>query len=232
MLLHSKLMADGRKNEPKVTKALIALCVLIFLATLFGSKELFVSLLIDYGLIPSTVGVANPYGLVTYMFLHGNLAHLASNVFVLHSVGREVERDVGSLRFMLVYLASGVSAGLIYMAVNPASDVPVIGASGAIFGLIAVMLLLMPFKVTTALLLPLPGVVMGLLLVLVEVAAVTVSVESGVAHDMHLYGFLAGCVGAFTIDYDRAFRGLVIALLILVALYVWAVYFEGALIIG
>jgi len=106
------------------------------------------------------------------MFLHGNLAHLASNVFVLHSVGREVERDVGSLRFVLVYLASGVSAGLIYMAVNPASDVPVIGASGAIFGLIAVMLLLMPFKVTTALLLPLPGVVMGLLLVLVEIAAV------------------------------------------------------------
>jgi membrane associated rhomboid family serine protease len=118
------------------------------------------------------------------------------------------------------------------MAVKPASDVPVIGASGAIFGLIAVMLLLMPFKVTTALILPLPGVVMGLLLVFVEVAAVMVGVESGVAHDMHLYGFFVGCVGAFAIDRDRAFRGLVIALLILVALYVWAVYFEGALLIG
>ena len=76
------------------------------------------------------------------------------------------------------------------------AEVPVIGASGAIFGLIAVMLLLMPFKVTTALLLPLPGVVMGLLLVLIEVAAVMVSVESGVAHDMHLYGFFVGCFGA------------------------------------
>jgi membrane associated rhomboid family serine protease len=221
-------MAETRESKPRVTHALITICVLLFLATLFGSDGLAMSLLYEYGLVPSMVSLASPLSLFTYMFLHGNLAHLASNVFVLHSVGREVERDVGSMRFTLVFLASGVSAGLIHMSVNPASNVPVIGASGAIFGLIAVMLLLMPFKVTTALILPLPGVVMGLLLVLVEVAAVMVSVESGVAHDMHLYGFFVGCVGAFAIDQDRAFRGLVIALLILVALYVWAVYFEGA----
>jgi membrane associated rhomboid family serine protease len=176
--------------------------------------------------------MASPLTLFTYMFLHGNLAHLASNMFVLHSVGREVERDVGSISFTLVYLASGTAAGFIHLAVNPASNVPVIGASGAIFGLIAVMLLLIPFKITTALILPLPGVVMGLLLVLVEVAAVMVGVESGIAHDMHLYGFFVGCVGAFAIDRERAFRGLVIALLILVALYVWTVYFEGASFIG
>ena len=225
-------MVETRESKPKVTNALIAIYVLLFLVTLFGSDGVAVNLLYEYGLIPSMVSLASPLSLFTYMFLHGNLAHLASNVFVLHSVGREVERDVGSMRFTLVFLASGVSAGLIHMAVNPTSSVPVIGASGAIFGLIAVMLLLMPFKVTTALILPLPGVVMGLLLVLVEVAAVMVSVESGVAHDMHLYGFFVGCVGAFAIDQDRAFRGLVIALLILVALYVWAVYFEGAMFIG
>jgi membrane associated rhomboid family serine protease len=225
-------MAEGGKSKPKVTNALIALCVLIFLVTLLGSEGFVLSLFYDYGLIPSAIGVASPLSLVTYMFLHANFTHLVSNVFVLHCVGREVERDVGSLKFGLVYMASGVFAGLIHVAVNPASDVPVIGASGAIFGLIAVMLLLMPFKVTTALFLPLPGVVMGLLLVLVEVAAVVVSVESGVAHDMHLYGFFVGCIGAFAIDYDRAFRGLVIALLILLALYVWAVYFEGVLVIG
>jgi membrane associated rhomboid family serine protease len=225
-------MAESGKSKPTVTNALIALCVLMFLVILFGPKGFVMSLIFDYGLIPSAVGAAGPLSLVTYMFLHANLAHLASNVFVLYTVGREVERDVGSLRFGLVYLASGVFAGLIHMAVDPASDVPVIGASGAIFGLIAVLLLLMPFKVTTALFLPLPGVVMGLLLVLVEVAAVIVSVESGVAHDMHLYGFFVGCIGAFAIDYNRAFRGLVIALLILLALYIWAVYIERILIIG
>ena len=225
-------MAETRESKPKVTNALIAICVLIFLATLFGSKGLAMSLLYEYGLIPSTVSMSSPLSLFTYIFLHGNLAHLASNVFVLHSVGREVERDVGSMKFTLIYLASGVFAGLIHMAVNPASNVPVIGASGAIFGLIAVMLLLMPFKITTALILPLPGVVMGLLLVLVEVAAVMVSVESGVAHDMHLYGFFVGGISAFAIDQERAFRGLVIALLILVALYIWAVYFEGVMFIG
>lgn len=211
---------------------MIVVCILLFLVTLFGYKGLAISLLYEYGLIPSMVSLASPLTLFTYMFLHGNLAHLASNVFVLHSVGREVERDVGSMRFTLVYITSGVSAGLIHMAVNPTSNVPVIGASGAIFGLIAVMLLLMPFKVTTALILPLPGVVMGLLLVLVEVASVMVSVESGIAHDIHLYGFFVGCIGAFAIDQERAFRGLVIAMLILVALYFWTVYFEGASFIG
>ena len=221
-------MADDGKSKPKVTNALIAAYVLLFLVTLFGPKGLAIRLLYEYGLVPSMVSMANPLTLFTYMFLHGNLAHLASNVFVLHSVGREVERDVGPIKFTLVYLASGITAGLVHMVINPASNVPVIGASGAIFGLIAVMLLLMPFKITTALILPLPGVVMGLLLVLIEVAAVMVGVESGVAHDMHLYGFFVGCVGAFAIDQERAFRGLVIALLILVALYVWTVYFEGA----
>ena len=225
-------MAGSGKSKTTVTNALIALCVLTFMVIIFGPKGFVMSLLFDYGLVPSAVGAAGPLSLVTYMFFHANLAHLVSNVFVLYTVGREVERDVGSLSFGLVYLASGVFAGLIHMAVNPASDVPVIGASGAIFGLIAVMLLLMPFKVTTALFLPLPGVVTGLLLVFVEVAAVMVSVESGVAHDMHLYGFFSGCVGAFAIDYNRAFRGLVIALLILLALYIWAVYIEGILIIS
>lgn len=225
-------MAESGKSKPTMTNALIALCVLMFLVILFGSEGFALSLLVDYGLIPSAVGVANSLSLVTYMFLHANLAHLTSNIFVLYTVGREVERDVGSLRFGLVYLASGVFAGLIHMAVNPASDVPVIGASGALFGLIAVMLLLMPFKVTTALFLPLPGVVMGLLLVLVEVAAVIVSVESGVAHDMHLYGFFVGCLGAFAIDYDRALRGLVIAMVILLALYIWAVHMEGIMVLG
>ena len=225
-------MAEGRQSKPSLSNALIAVCVLVYLVTLFGSEDFVLELVYDYGLVPSTVSVVSPINLVTYMFIHANLAHLVSNVFVLHSVGGEVERDVGSLRLGLVYLASGVVAGLIHTAINPTSDVPVIGASGAIFGLIAMLLLLMPFKVTTALFLPLPGVVMGLLLVLVEVAAVLVSVESGVAHDMHLYGFFVGCLGAFTIDYDRALRGLVIALVILLALYIWAVHLEGIMVLG
>lgn len=225
-------MAESGKSKTSVTNALITLCVLVYLVTLFESEGFVLQLVYNYGLVPSTVSVISSLNLVTYMFIHVNLAHMVSNVFVLYSVGGEVERDVGSLRFGLVYLASGVVAGLIHTAANPSSDVPVIGASGAIFGLIAVLLLLMPFKITTALLLPLPGVVMGLLLVLVEVAAVLVSVDSGVAHDMHLYGFFVGCLGAFAIDYDRALRGLVIAVFILLALYIYAVYFEGVLIIG
>jgi membrane associated rhomboid family serine protease len=95
----------------------------------------------------------------------------------------------------------------------------VIGASGAIFGLIALLLLLMPFHLTTALLIPLPGVIVGLIMIAVEITSVTVGTDVGIAHDIHIYGFLVGGLGAFAIDYTKALRGLVIAVVILIIIY-------------
>jgi hypothetical protein len=85
----------------------------------------------------------------------------------------------------------------------------------------------MPFEVTTAMIIPLPGVAVGIIMLLVEVSSLLVDPGSTVAHDIHLYGFLFGGLGAFAVDYGRALRGLMIASAILVALYVWAVYFNG-----
>jgi hypothetical protein len=133
---------------------------------------------------------------------------------------------VGARRFSLIYLGSGVLAGLAHVAMNPHSSIPVVGASGAIFGLIAVLLLLMPFEVTTAMIIPLPGVAVGIIMLMVEVSSLLMNPGSMVAHDIHLYGFLFGGLGAFAVDYDKALRGLVIAAIILVALYVWAIYFN------
>lgn len=221
-------MNEDRAGKPVVTNALITACVLVYVVTLFVPVASVLNLLETFGLVPSRLLVgANPLNLVLYSFIHVHMTHLVSNMFMLYSVGREVEMSVGSRQFGVVYLVSGVAAGLIHAVFNSSSTTPVIGASGAIFGAIAVLLLLMPFKITTALLIPLPGVVMGLMLLIVEVLSILVSPEVGVAHDIHLYGFFVGALTAFAIDYDKALRGLVIAVVILVALYIWAIYLDG-----
>lgn len=198
------------------------------MVSLLVPEDLVYGLVLRYGVVPTLVlNGRNPFSLATYMFLHAGFQHLMTNMFVLFTVGRAVERELGTGRFGLIYLGSGVLAGLAHAAVNPQSSVPVVGASGAIFGLIAVLLLLMPFEVTTAMIIPLPGVAVGIILLIVEVSSLLMNPWSEVAHDIHLYGFLFGGLGAFTVDYDRALRGFVIAAVILVALYVWAVHFNG-----
>jgi len=217
-----------RQLDSPFTSFLVASCSVVYLVTLLVPEDLVYGLVLRYGVVPTLVlSGRSTLSLVTHMFLHAGFQHLMTNMFVLFTVGRAVEKEVGTGRFSLIYLGSGVLAGLAHVAVNPQSSVPVVGASGAIFGLIAVLLLLMPFEVTTAMIVPLPGVAVGVILLIVEVSSLLMNPGSMVAHDIHLYGFLFGGLGAFAVDYDKALRGLVIASVILVALYVWAIYFNG-----
>ena len=151
-------------------------------------------------------------------------------MFVLFSVGRAVEAEIGSTRFGLSYFVAGVLSGLLHVVFNQTSDIPVIGASGAVFGAIAVLLLLMPFKFTTAMIIPVPGVVLGVTMLVIEVGSVLFSSDVLVAHDIHLYGFLVGGLASFGIDYDRALRGLIISVVVILLLYYWTFYVEGIMI--
>lgn len=181
----------------------------------------------EYALIP--VGLfngTNVEGIVTHMFLHGNWMHFMMNAVALWGSGLIVERDIGSIRFALTYLVSGVMAGLVHSFLNPSSNIPLVGSSGAIFGVIAVLFLLMPFKITFALIIPLPSVLVGIMLSVVEFSAAWLSTDAVVAHDAHLAGFFVGCLCAFAIDGKRALRGLIIAVAVFAILYFLGVYFK------
>ncbi len=80
--------------------------------------------------------------LLSSLFVHASLMHLAANGFFLWIVGRPVEAVIGSWRFLMVYLCSGVAGNLLHWLSDTGSDVPVIGASGAISGIFAIYLLL------------------------------------------------------------------------------------------
>ena len=157
--------------------------------------------------------------LVTYLFLHGNWVHLFVNCIALAGSGFIVEKDIGHSKFIIAFLASGVASGLTHSILYPFSSVPLIGASGAIFGIIALLFLLMPFKITYALVIPLPSVLVGIMLSLVELYSLWAPMDVTIAHDAHITGFVSGCIYAFIIDKKRALRGFTIALIILVIMY-------------
>lgn len=88
--------------------------------------------------------VPERYTLLTYMFFHGDIVHIFGNMLFLWVFGDNVEDAMGHFRFALFYVVCGVLAGLMHVAMQPGSSVPLIGASGAVAGVIAAYLMLHP----------------------------------------------------------------------------------------
>ncbi len=215
-----------RKPTPVVTNLFLLLTVFIQISLLAMNQTDAEKLYYAYSLVPyNLLNGLHVDSLLTYMFLHGSLLHLFVNSIALLGAGSIVERDIGHIRYLLVFLVSGVAAGIAHSYLNPYSEVPLVGSSGAIFGVIAILFLLMPFKLTFALIVPLPSVIVGIMLVLVELSAFWMANDFGIAHDAHLAGFIIGGVCAFIIDQRRALKGLIVAVLVLAAMYYAGVYF-------
>lgn len=212
---------------PIVTYVLLTVIVLIqiYLSVLrpVDAKELYGAFSLTSANLFSLVQVDS---LLTYMFIHGNLVHLFVNSIALYGAGVIVEREIGRLKYLAVFLVSGIIAGFIHCVLNFGSEMPLVGSSGAIFGVIAILFLLMPFKLTFALVVPLPSVVVGLMLVLVELSALWMANDVGIAHDVHLSGFIIGGLSAFVLDRKRALKGLFIATAILAIIYYVGAYFN------
>jgi len=141
--------------RPWFTWALIAACILAYLVQTSGGRENFVRLVYGFGTIPAVLtgnaeltprlAAADPLvTLLTYQFLHGGFWHLAGNMLYLWVFGDNVEDAMGHARFLLFYLICGVAAALAQIAADPANVSPLIGASGAISGLLGAYLILHP----------------------------------------------------------------------------------------
>ncbi len=140
-----------------VTVALIALNVIVFLLETTGLSEAAVA---SFAIVPMELfgGIANPddvgaeqniavperLTLLSYMFFHGDVFHLAGNMLFLWVFGDNVEDAMGHVKFIIFYLACGIFAGLVHAWMVPESANPLIGASGAVAGVIAAYLMLHP----------------------------------------------------------------------------------------
>lgn len=143
------------RTFPAVTLLLIAVNAAVFVYQLsLGSGPVLTGFFYEFGLVPRallSLGYWQEAGvlpglapLFTSMFLHGGWMHFLGNMLYLWVFGDNVEDWLGWLRFLLFYLVCGLLASLLQIAVHPGSPIPMIGASGAIAGVLAAYLVLFP----------------------------------------------------------------------------------------
>lgn len=142
------------KRTPVAVIGLIAVNLTVFLYQWLLSDYGFAQFIYRYGFIPArltgwgfreeTAGLQLVYPLVTSMFLHGGWFHLISNMWALWLFGDNVEDRMGHGRFTVYYLLCGLAAGVTHYVFGPLSPVPVVGASGAIAGIMAAYMVLYP----------------------------------------------------------------------------------------
>jgi membrane associated rhomboid family serine protease len=200
---------------PFVTWGVVAACVLAFLVQISLGAPGFNRIIFALGVIPAVlfghaylppeIALVPPAAtVVSSMFLHGGWLHLIGNMLYLWIFGDNIEDRMGHLRFLVFYLACGVAAVFAQAVPAPESVVPMVGASGAISGVLGAYLLLFP-RARVLVLVPLgfvlqvirlPAVwVLGLwFLVQLLSSLMAPEGEGGVAFRAHLGGFLAGLV--------------------------------------
>lgn len=204
------------KNTPHMTRLIVAVNALIFLWMLSLNAQQVLHLFQTWGLVPQDIYYSLKYGVegdhsvwltfITSMFLHGGWLHVIANLWVLWVFGDNVEDTLGSFRFLLFYLVCGIAGAALQVAVYPESDIPMIGASGAIAGVLAAYFLHYPHsRVTTLvflLIVPLvfriPAGVFVIFWILAQVLGGMTSVHGqalgGVAWYAHIGGFAAGLI--------------------------------------
>ena len=176
-----------REHRPNVTYVLIIINILVFLLTYLLGRERIISVL---GVVPKyLIEDGDVLSLITSMFVHADFLHLFFNMFALFIFGRDVELVFGKTRYLLLYFISGIVGGLAYayygyyLSATPYGRlIPAVGASGAIFGLMASFAVLAPAYVAIG------------IIALIQTVLAFLLPFSSIAYTAHIGGFAAGYV--------------------------------------
>ncbi len=200
------------ERTPYVTIGLIFINVVMYLLTApwaFGMTDLWAQL----ALYPiAIVNGEHLWGLVTHMFLHAGPFHIAGNMLFLWIFGDNLEDQMGHFGFLLFYLACGLAAAAAQIAANPYEGIPMVGASGAIAGVMGGYLLLFPKARVDVLaiiviiikIFTIPAwVMLGVWFLLQLFGGFALFGDSGVAYWAHAGGFIAGVVFALPLFFKR-----------------------------
>ncbi len=191
-------------GQPYVTYGLLAANILIFLSywPFLGSAQAQYGFFVTWGMLPAEISTGRDLStILTAMFLHGGWMHLIGNMLFLYIFGDNLEEELGHGRFLVFYLACGVVAGLAQVLADPRSAVPMVGASGAVAGVLGGYLLLFPRARVDVLLIfiiffriiPVPAwMMLGLWFGLQIFQGWFTGTAGGVAHWAHAGGFAVG----------------------------------------
>lgn len=155
----------------------------------------------NFGLIPAFVRTGkNVYSFLTSIYLHVDPFHIFFNMFALWTFGPECERQIGGRKFIALYHVAGFMGNLLYFITDPSGFTIVVGASGAVFGVMGAFAVLFPSRpifVLFFLPLVLPAALLAILYFLIELVYEFSGLNPYVAHLAHIGGLLVGLAFAF-----------------------------------
>lgn len=192
-------------QRPYVTYLLMVVNIGIFIsyAPLFAQERLLMQFFMEWGMVPARLSAGEGWSsLLTHQFLHGGWLHLGSNMLFLWIFGNNMEEVLGRWKFLIFYLLCGVAAGGAQYLAEPASFIPMVGASGAVAGVLGGYLLFYPraridlflFLIILFRIIPAPAwVVLGGWFALQLLGGLSTPADvGGIAYWAHAGGFLAG----------------------------------------
>jgi membrane associated rhomboid family serine protease len=196
------------RSTPYITITIIVLNAVAFLFELSLDERQLTQFLYFYGVIPAAFSWPT---LITSMFLHGGWSHFIGNMWYLWIFGDNVEDRVGHGRFIAFYLLCGIAAAIGQIVMDPYSELPTIGASGAIAGVMGAYFVLYPHSRVLTLIpwifiqiVEIPAIVLlgfWFLMQFLSAGAIAVTSSShgggGVAFAAHVAGFVVGAIGVF-----------------------------------
>ena len=177
---------------PSGVKLLVIINIIVFILTeLSGQRNMLFS---SFGLVPNQVWTNfKVWQLFTYLFVHGGFLHIFFNMFVLWMFGKDLEIQWGKNEFLLFYFTCGIGAGLMTVLFSINSIVPIVGASGAIYGLLVAYGFIYPNRMVYLYgLFPLKVKYMVLGLGVIAFLASLSANQSNVSHITHLSGMIIG----------------------------------------
>lgn len=201
-------------GRPYVTYLLIAINAIIFLAEVivtanFSDRAATNALLQTYGAIPYKVLGGDIFSVISSMFLHGGIAHLIGNMLFLFVFGDNIEDKFGRIKYVLIYIAWGIAAAYahsFYAVSTGGGEIPAIGASGAVSGVLGAYLVLFPrakiftiiaaFFITTV---RIPAIAYIPFWFVMQVILGLLNPLGGVAYFAHIGGFLAGVLTGYVL---------------------------------
>jgi len=202
-------ISDSIKSArfPLITLVIIAINIYVFYLELTsGNQNAFIS---QYALTPARVNFLDPNSLsyfITSLFLHGGFIHILSNMWFLWVFGDNVEAHFGKIKYTLLFLASGIGGNFLQYLINPTSTIPMLGASGAISGILASYLVLFPSaRIKTFLVLfffititEIPAMIYIFYWFFIQflsgIASLPLDYQGGVAFWAHVGGFVTGYI--------------------------------------
>ena len=188
---------------PPVIKNLLIANVAVFLVQLmlegglltFGGRPLSVWFGESFYLWPLGAGNFMPWQLISYMFLHGSFSHLFFNMIMLWMFGVELENTWGSKKFLIMYFAAGIVAGMANLLIAPlfTATGPTIGASGGVYGVLAAFAMVFPDRyIYFYFFIPMRAKFLIAGLIVLEVVYSVLGTQEGIAHVAHLGGAVVG----------------------------------------